>query len=172
MIIYVYSCDYMLTSTHTLILYKCVCSARTHVFTWQPIYADIIILVLCTYCVINKKIGVANSYHSDGQWNLFLVFLGLLPLLHPSQLSHVGLFVLAEQLEHLFELGLKKPAVGGGCYLPQSCQLCQILLLIIAKRSASKILHALPLWQFAKLFGFTVPVRLRRWPKCPESDLW
>ena len=91
-------------------------------------------------------------------------------LVQPPEASH-GLSLLAEQLEHLFDLGLKKPAVGGGCCLPQSCQLSQILLLIIAKRSASKILHALPLWQFAKLFGCTVPVRLRRWPKRPESYL-
>ena len=71
-------------------------------------------------------------------------------LVQPPEASH-GLSLLAEQLEHLFDLGLKKPAVGGGCYLPQSCQLSQILLLIIAKRSASKILHAVLNWRMPQV---------------------
>ena len=71
-------------------------------------------------------------------------------LVQSPEASH-GLSLLAEQLEHLFDLGLKKPAVGGGCCLPQSCQLSQILLLIIAKRSASKILHAVLNWRMPQV---------------------
>ena len=64
------------------------------------------------------------------------------------------LSLLVKERKHLFYFGLKKPAAGKSIEtyhrLVWSMLNVQILHLIIAKRLALKIPHALPLWQFAK----------------------
>ena len=95
----------------------------------------------------------------------------------PSSIASLG--VLAEQREHLFLLGLKKPAEERLCWTPTGVSgfmsSVQILHLIIAKRPAFETLFALPLWQSCQTVqGGSEAQRLKShgdWIRCRSEAL-